>query len=562
MPENNNNFLRGGKEMKKLFTICAVIMMFGADYARATETWTTIGYPGASDTAAFGISGNSVVGYYYDGYGKHGFLYNGTGWTPLNYPGANLTQSMGIGGNSIVGFYYDSSGEHGFLYDGTSYTTLTYPGATIATWASGISGNSIVGTYTDSSYYGHAFLYNGTSWISLDYPEAKQVTEAYDISGSSIVGAYTDSAYNAHGFLYNMTTQSWTTLDYPGAIQTWVVGISGNDVVGQYTDSFGNAHGFLYNAYSGGTWTALNYPGAKNTSAYGIDGSSIVGAYVDSSGNEHGFLYTIPEPAAPPVADADGPYTVFVGDTLTLDGSGSTDDDNDIVSYMWDLDDNNSFETDAGGQAIFDVNFAYLQSIGLLVNNIYNIHLKVTDSKGQSDVNDTTLTIVPKPALVVAVDIKPGGCPNPLNVKSSGVLPVAILGTAELDVSTIVPTSIQLAGVEAIRNSYEDVAAPSAVPNDCNCTEGGPDGLIDLTLKFRTQEIVEAIGEVNEGDVLTLELTGVLFGERPIEGADCVVIRGRHKPFNSADINKDGVVNGIDFAVIAENWLESSGLDD
>jgi len=85
---------------------------------------------------------------------------------------------------------------------------------------------------------------------------------------------------------------------------------------------------------------------------------------------------------------------------------------------------------------------------------------------------------------------------------------------------------------------------PSAVNSHC------------LTLKFKTKEIVEAIGEVNDGDVLTIELAGVLFGERPIEGVDCIVIRGRHKPFNEADINKDGVVNSIDFAVIAENWLE------
>jgi hypothetical protein len=55
---------------------------------------------------------------------------------------------------------------------------------------------------------------------------------------------------------------------------------------------------------------------------------------------------------------------------------------------------------------------------------------------------------------------------------------------------------------------------------------------------------------------LTLELTGVLFGERPIEGADCIVIRGRHKPFNIADINKDGVVDMVDFTIFAENWLE------
>ncbi|MCJ7730067.1 MAG: PKD domain-containing protein [Sedimentisphaerales bacterium] len=273
-------------------------------------------------------------------------------------------------------------------------------------------------------------------------------------------------------------------------------------------------------------------------------------------------IILVPEPNTLPIADADGPYTIYVGDTLTLDASGSTDEHNNIVSYIWDLDDNNSFETDAGDQPVFDVNFAYLQSIGLLVGNTYNIHLKVTDSAGQSDVNGTTLTIIPQPSLQVIVDIKPGSCPNPLNVKSSGVLPVAILGTGDYDITTIDATSIRLAGVEPLRSSFEDVAGPAADSNDCNCTEDGPDGLLDLTLKFKTQKIVEVIGDVNEGDILTLELTGVLIGERPIEGADCIFIRGKHKPFNKADLNEDGVVNSQDFAILADNWLQSSIAED
>ena len=31
-------------------------------------------------------------------------------------------------------------------------------------------------------------------------------------------------------------------------------------------------------------------------------------------------------------------------------------------------------------------------------------------------------------SMEITVDIKPGSCPNPLNLKSNGVLPVAILG--------------------------------------------------------------------------------------------------------------------------------------
>ncbi|MHC4112541.1 MAG: GLUG motif-containing protein [Planctomycetota bacterium] len=158
----------------------------------------------------------------------------------------------------------------------------------------------------------------------------------------------------------------------------------------------------------------------------------------------------------------------------------------------------------------------------------------------------------------VTIDIKPGSCPNPLNVKSRGVLPVAILGSSDLDINTIVATSVRLAGVAPIRDSCDDVAAPVSNGNGCECSTEGPDGFLDLTLKFETQKIVDAIGEVEHGDELVLELTGVLSDETPIVGSDCVIIRGRYKPINKADFNGDGTVDMADFAAFAENWLQSS----
>ena len=47
-----------------------------------------------------------------------------------------------------------------------------------------------------------------------------------------------------------------------------------------------------------------------------------------------------------------------------------------------------------------------------------------------------------------------------------------------------------------------------------------------------------------------------------MRGGDCILIRGNHKPFNIVDFNKDGFVNGIDFAEFAENWLQSSVIED
>jgi len=66
--------------------------------------------------------------------------------------------------------------------------------------------------------------------------------------------------------------------------------------------------------------------------------------------------------------------------------------------------------------------------------------------------------IAPYSSLTVAVDVKPGSCPNPLNLKSRGILPVAILGSEDFDIDTIDIASIRLEGVMAVRSNIEDVA--------------------------------------------------------------------------------------------------------
>jgi hypothetical protein len=132
------------------------------------------------------------------------------------------------------------------------------------------------------------------------------------------------------------------------------------------------------------------------------------------------------------------------------------------------------------------------------------------------------------PLPLIKIDIKPCSCPNPLNVADKGLLPVAICGSEDFDVSTIDTASIRLEGVAPIRSSYEDVATPMTdVAELCECTTAGPDGQLDLTLKFNIQDIVAAMGQINDGDELELTLTGALdeaFGGTSIKGTDCVLI--------------------------------------
>ena len=134
----------------------------------------------------------------------------------------------------------------------------------------------------------------------------------------------------------------------------------------------------------------------------------------------------------------------------------------------------------------------------------------------------------------ISIDIRPGSCPNPLELKSKGILPVAVLGTEEFDVTTIDPESIQLnrscegcVGVAPIRWSYEDVATPFT-GELCDCHDLNGDGYIDLTLKFENQELVETLKLIDEaGNTIPLTLTGNLKeedGGTPIEGKDCILV--------------------------------------
>jgi hypothetical protein len=118
-----------------------------------------------------------------------------------------------------------------------------------------------------------------------------------------------------------------------------------------------------------------------------------------------------------------------------------------------------------------------------------------------------------------------------MSTSEKGVLPVAILGSGTFYVSQIDPASVELAGVAPLRWALEDIASPYepflGKEDIYDCNEAGPDGFLDLTLKFKAQEVVAALGEVNDGDVLLLHLTGSLleeYGGTPIFGEDVVWI--------------------------------------
>jgi hypothetical protein len=170
------------------------------------------------------------------------------------------------------------------------------------------------------------------------------------------------------------------------------------------------------------------------------------------------------------------------------------------------------------------------------------IHIDTSITEGEQSANLraawallTLERVVPTVEMSLYMDIKPGSCPNPLNLKAKGVLPVAILGTEDFDITTVDPATIQLTregyeetGAAPIRWAFEDVATPFE-GELCDCHDLNGDGFIDLTLKFETQDLV-ALLELGtlSGETIPLIITGNLKEEDggiPFKGQDCVRIK-------------------------------------
>jgi len=108
-----------------------------------------------------------------------------------------------------------------------------------------------------------------------------------------------------------------------------------------------------------------------------------------------------------PVANAGGPYTIEMGNGVTLDGTLSTDADlpNDYIKVAsWDINHDSVFDftfygSDSSNPAnlILSLSAADLASFGLTqVYRPYRVQLMVTDSTDLTGYNETTLLIGPR----------------------------------------------------------------------------------------------------------------------------------------------------------------------
>ena len=115
----------------------------------------------------------------------------------------------------------------------------------------------------------------------------------------------------------------------------------------------------------------------------------------------------------------------------------------------------------------------------------------------------------------VMIDIKPGGNPNNINLKSKGVVPVALLTAGDFEAGDIDPGSVEFAGASPVRSKLCDV---------------DEDGDMDMLFHFKTKDLVE-LNEDSTEATLTATIDGV-----QIEATDQVrIVPCKKKNYHSSN---------------------------
>lgn len=184
-------------------------------------------------------------------------------------------------------------------------------------------------------------------------------------------------------------------------------------------------------------------------------------------------ILAVHAPSPPAWVDAGPDRTVYVGQTVIF---------NVYVPEGWEPGwDYGAVEWDFGdGSPV--VNYPSNTDPSVLVNTphvystpgIYTVTLSVELDGVWFEWESDTCTVTVLPFVCVSVDIKPGSCPNSINLASRGVVPVAVLTTDDFDALTIAPDTVMFAGASPLRWAMEDVDW---------------DGDMDMLFIFKIQEL-------------------------------------------------------------------------
>jgi hypothetical protein len=150
-----------------------------------------------------------------------------------------------------------------------------------------------------------------------------------------------------------------------------------------------------------------------------------------------------------------------------------------------------------------------------------------TETTWTSDQQDPGLQACMGPSEPPTQVVQLGGR-GKLNINSRwkwGTMSIMVCSDGELDLYSVVPESVTLAGVAPVKSIFKDR----------KLCPGGQDGLVDLTFIFKDRDMVKAVEEsvgdqeLADGDQVELELSGSLEDGTAIEGTYVLEIINKNK---------------------------------
>ena len=238
----------------------------------------------------------------------------------------------------------------------------------------------------------------------------------------------------------------------------------------------------------------------------------------DKDGGSNTYSASVTILNANPVVNAFAGASIVSGQTFTVASSFSDAGASDAPwTVLIDWNDGPAFSTSVTTQGSVGSSHRYL------VPGTYLVRLTITDKDGGASSQAATVVVTPLP---IAVDIQPGMSPNTVSIKKPGsTLPVAILGTATFDATTVDPATITLGNESGVDTPVARSSTGTLVVNAPFDING--DGRPDLVVHFYIADL-KANGDLNmtAGTTQTLVLRGKTKSPdgRSVRGADQIAI--------------------------------------
>jgi probable HAF family extracellular repeat protein len=378
----------------------------------------------------------------------------------------------------------------------------------------------------NTTFKGFAFLWEEGTITDLGITDPKDINDLGQVVGCSRVMG------NSRAYLWENGVM--TDLGTLGGNQSCAMSINNHkQVIGISGTATGKVHSFIWD---NGVMTDLGTLGGGYTYIEAInDHGQVVGSSTRWDGSEHAFIWEngsmrdLGTLGGNPEY-TDNSYAADINDIGQIVGVSYTSL-GEMHAFLWQNGTMTDLGTLGGFSTAVDINncgqivgrsadpsgktrpVLWQNGIMLELGNLGGDQSKATAINELGQVIGSSNFAWPTPgehatlwqpaAIDIKIDIKPGSNTNPINLGAKGVIPVAVLTTAEFKASDLDPATVLFAGAAPLRGIKQDVDY---------------DGDMDLLFHFDVKKL-----QLTQSSV-EASLTGKTYAGMSVKGTDKVKI--------------------------------------